>query len=214
VGVCRRLERAIERITLDYGQVLLDEGEKPVWAYFPENAVVSVVRILGDGSMIEVGLIGCDGFVGIHSLTEYDDEQPYRHIVQNSGDTFRLPLKDLRAELSRGEEFQNLLLRFTAAFLTQISQTAACNRLHTIEQRLARWLLMMRDRVSSDEMKLTQEFLSHMLGTRVAGVNEALRALTLSALVSHRRNNITIVDREGLEAAACECYAFLKLRAR
>ena len=109
---------------------------------------------------------------------------------------------------------QEVLLRFMAVFVAQISQTAACNRLHTIERRLARWLLMMRDRVPSGDLDLTQEFLSHMLGTRLAGVNEALRSLTLNGLVKHRRNTITILNREGLEDAACECYAFVKSEAR
>jgi CRP-like cAMP-binding protein len=171
------------------------------------------MRILADGSMIEVGLVGFDGFVGVHSLAP-TAEQPYRLIVQNSGAMHRLPLKQLRSEFARGGKLQDLLLRFISAFLTQISQTAACNRLHKIEERLARWLLMMRDRVPSDELNLTQEFLSQMLGIRLAGVNEAIRTRTMNGLVQHRRNLITILDREGLEAAACECYAFVRDEAR
>lgn len=171
--------------------------------------MISVVRILGDGSMIEVGLVGFDGFLPVHSLAP-TAEQPYRLIVQNSGAIRRLSLKQLRGEFARGGRLQELLLLFMSAFLMQISQTAACNRLHKIEERLARWLLMMRDRSPSDELNLTQEFLSHMLGVRLAGVNETVRALSLSGLIKHRRNVITILDRAGLEAAACECYAFVR----
>ena len=212
-GEFRRLEGTLERITAPSGQTLLEEGREPIWAYFPEDSVVSLARILGDGSMVEVGLVGFDGVVGIHLLVPAT-EQPFRLIVQNGGAMYRLPLKQLRGEFARGGKLQELLLRFTSVFLTQISQTAACNRLHKIDERLARRLLMMRDRVPSDELRLTQEFLSHMLGTRVAGVNEAVRTLTTNGLVKHRRNVITILDREGLEKASCECYAFVRDEAR
>ena len=205
----RRLEGTLERITATNGEILLEAGGEAIWAYFPEESVVSVVRILSDGSMIEVGLVGFDGFIGVHSLAP-TAEQPYRLIVQNSGAMRRLPLTHLRGEFARGGKLQELLLLFMSAFLMQISQTAACNRLHKIDERLARWLLMMRDRVPSDELNLTQEFLSHMLGIRLAGVNEAVRRLSLHGLVKHRRNVITILDRAGLEAAACECYAFVR----
>jgi CRP-like cAMP-binding protein len=121
-----------------------------------------------------------------------------------------MSMRRLREEFRRGGKFQELVLRFSAKFLLQVSQTAACNRLHTIERRLARWLLMMRDRTMSNELALTQEFLSHMLGARIAGVNEAVRALTLSGMVRHTRGSIEILDREGLELAACECYRVVK----
>ena len=208
-----RLEGTLERITATNGETLLEEGREATWAYFPEDCVVSVLRILRDGSTIEVGLVGFDGFVGVHSLAPTAG-QPYRLIVQNSGTMHRLPLKQLRGEFARGGKLQDLLLLFMSVFLTQISQTAACNRRHKIEERLARWLLMMCDRVPSDELNLTQEFLSHILGTRLAGVNEAVGTLTMSGLLKHRRNAITILDRAGLEVAACECYAFLRDVAR
>ncbi len=203
------LEADLEPVDLTLGETPLLEYEQTEWAIFPEEAVLSVVRILADGSMIEVGVIGYDGVMGIHSLTE-SAEQPYRVIVQNQGSARRLPIRRLREEFRRGGELQELLLQFSSRFLMQVSQTAACNRLHTIERRLARWLLMMRDRTMSDELNLTQEFLSHMLGTRIAGVNEALRSLTLSALVKHARGSIQIIDREGLELAACECYGVMR----
>lgn len=204
-----RFNEELERVEGTLGDSLVLEYEHQEWAYFPETAVASIVRILTDGSMIEVGLIGFEGMVGIQSLAE-EAEQPFRVVVQNPGALWRMPMRRLREEFRRGGEFQRLLLRFSNMFLAQVSQTAACNRLHNLEQRLARWLLMMRDRTSTDELKLTQEFLSHMLGTRLAGVNEALGSLTNSGLVKHARRSIQIIDREGLEMAACECYAFLK----
>lgn len=121
-----------------------------------------------------------------------------------------MPIRRLREEFRRGGKFQEVLLAFATNLLLQVAQTAACNRLHTLDQRLARWLLMMRDRANADRLTLTQEFLSHMLGTRIAGVNEAMASLTRSGLINHRRRNIEIIDGEGLERAACECYAFVK----
>ncbi len=205
----QRLSGDLERVDTVLGDAIVRENERTEWAHFPEEAVLSMIRILEDGSMIEVGVIGFDGVVGIQDLAE-DAEQPYRVLVQNVGTISRMPMRRLREEFRRGGTLQELLLRFASKFLLQVSQTAACNRVHTIERRLARWLLMMRDRTTSNELALTQEFLSHMLGARVAGVNEAVRALTLSGLVKHTRGNIEILDREGLELAACECYRFVK----
>ena len=187
---------------------LLREHEPPEWAYFPEDGVVSMVHTLEDGSMIEVGVIGYDGLVAAHCISK-DAVQPYLGIVQNGGRAWRIPMDVVRGMFQRSSAFQNVVLRYSSAFLLQVSQTAACNRVHTIEQRLGRWLLMMLDRTTTDELTLTQEFLSHMLGARIAGVNEAVQSLTLSGLVRHGRSRIEIIDRAGLEAAACECYAFV-----
>lgn len=205
----QRLSGDLERVDTTLGESIVREYEPAEWAYFPEEAVCSIIRILEDGSMIEVGVIGFDGVVGFQSLAE-DVEQPYRVIVQNVGTVLRMPIRRLREAFRRGGEFQELLLRFSAKFLLQVSQTAACNRLHTIERRLARWLLMMRDRTTSNVLELTQEFLSHMLGARIAGINEAIRALSQNGLIKHTRGNIEILDREKLEKAACECYRFVK----
>jgi CRP-like cAMP-binding protein len=204
-----RLKGDLERIEVVLGDTLLEQYERSPWAYFPEEAVMSMIRVLEDGSMIEVGVIGFEGLVGTHLIPE-SAEQPFEVTVQNPGSVWRMPLHRLREEFRRSGEFQEILIGYLTRFLLQVSQSAACNRLHTLERRLARWLLTMRDRTTSDELKLTQEFLSHMLGTRIAGVNEALRALTLSGLVRHNRGTIEILDREGLELAACECYAFVK----
>jgi CRP-like cAMP-binding protein len=205
----RHLNGDLERIDGVLGDSAALEYQRAEWAQFPEEAVMSMVRILEDGSMIEVGIVGFDGVVGFQSLAE-SAKQPYRVIVQHPGTVLRMPIRRLREEFRRGGEFQERLLRFSANFLLQVSQTAACNRLHTIERRLARWLLMMQDRANSDKLNLTQEFLSHMLGTRIAGVNEAVASLTLGGLVKHGRGSIEIIDREGLQLAACECYGFVK----
>jgi CRP-like cAMP-binding protein len=205
-----RFKAELERLDVPLGESVIREWDESEWAFFPEEAVLSIVNVLGDGSMIEVGVIGYDGMVGINSLAEGVPYQPYRVIVQNPGTLLRMPMIRLREEFRRGGELQRLLLQFSTRFLIQVSQTAACNRLHTIERRLAKWLLMMRDRTTSNQLKLTQEFLSHMLGARIAGVNEALRSLTLSGLVTHGRANIEIIDRDGLELSACECYALLR----
>jgi len=206
----RSLSRDLEPVDARVGDFVAREFEPTEWAYFPEGAVMSMIRILEDGSMIEVGVVGFEGVVGIHALAE-NAPQPYRVVVQHPGATLRMPIRRLREEFRRGGKFQEVLLGFSTNLLMQVAQTAACNRLHTLDQRLARWLLMMADRAaSSDGLKLTQEFLSHMLGTRIAGVNEAVASLTESGLVKHGRGSIDIIDRHGLELAACECYAFVK----
>jgi CRP-like cAMP-binding protein len=208
-GELQRLNGDLEPIDGRLGDFVGREYEPAEWAYFPEGSVMSMIRILEDGSMIEVGVVGFDGVVGIQALPE-NAQQPYRVIVQHPGAALRMPMRRLREEFRRGGKFQEVLLTFSTNLLLQVSQTAACNRLHPLEQRLARWLLMMLDRTDSDQLKLTQEFLSHMLGTRIAGVNEAVASLTLSGLVKHGRGNIEVIDREGLQLVACECYAFVK----
>ena len=200
----------LERISTRLGETLQEEREPAEWAYFPENAVVSVICVLQDGRMIEIGVIGYDGVVGIQAISN-PARQPYRNIVQGAGDVWRMPMKRLQNEFHRDEKFQQILLDYYTQFLFQVSQTAACNRLHNLEPRLARWLLMMRDRKESDLLTLTQEFLSHMLGTRIAGVNEAVQEFRRSGLITTGRGTITITDREGLETAACECYDAIRI---
>jgi len=139
------------------------------------------------------------------------DTTPNRAVVQGAGKALKLPAKPLQEEFSRGSEFQHLLLRYTQALITQISQTAVCNRLHTVEQRLCRWLLMTRDRTQSDKLQMTHEFISNMLGVRREGVTNAAHGLQQSGLISYVRGHIQILDRKGLEGSACECYAVVKV---
>jgi CRP-like cAMP-binding protein len=162
-----------------------------------------------NGATAEMGLVGNEGVVGI-SLFMGGDTTPNRAVVQGAGNALKLQAKAMRAEFSRGGEFQHLLLRYTQALITQISQTAVCNRLHSVEQRLSRWLLMTRDRTQSDELQMTHEFISNMLGVRREGVTHAAHGLQQQGLISYARGHIQILDRKGLENCACECYAVVK----
>ena len=201
----RSLRKHLEPFDAALGINLIRGDEPEEWAYFPEEAVVSIIRTMQNGSMIEVGIIGCDGVVGIHSIGR-NARQPYTGLVQQPGRCWRTSMHVLRDHFRTNGEFQEILLEYSTSFLIQVSQTAACNRLHPLEQRLARWLLMVRDRTRTDTLTLTQEFLSHMLGVRIAGVNEAVKTLTLSGLIGHGRGRVELLDRAGLRNAACECY--------
>lgn len=204
-----RVASQAEKVTLTLRDTLFDVDEFSEYVYFPVDSVVSLVRMLEDGMMIEVGIVGFEGMVCLESIMGRAS-QPFRGIVQAEGSAYRMRAESLLEEFRRGQTMQRNLLRFTHALLAQVSQTAVCNRVHSIEQRLARWLLYMHDRVMSDELQLTQEFLSYMLGARRAGVNEAVGVLKESGLLQHSRNRILIVDRAGLEKVACECYAMVR----
>ncbi len=179
------------------------------YVYFPHDAVISLLWKFGDGATVEVGVVGNEGMVGVHALMGVS-HQPNQALVQHSGICSRVPSEVVVEEFARGEMFQQLVLRYVHAFITQISQAAACNRRHSVYQRLARWLLQMDERIEVGETQLTQEFLSRMLGARRAGVNEALQRLRDEGLVQTRRGGITILDRRRLERAACECYSFMR----
>ena len=177
--------------------------------YEPDSPLASLIYTMLDGTTVEMGLVGNEGVVGI-ALFMGGDTTPNRAIVQVAGKAFRLQAPVLRVEFQRGEAVQLALLRYTQALITQISQTAACNRLHAIEQRLCRWLLLTRDRVPTDQVQMTQEFLAHMLGVRREGVTVAARHLQAAGLIRYARGHITILDRPGLEAMACECYGVVR----
>ena len=162
-----------------------------------------------DGSSAEMGVAGNEGLVGI-ALFMGGETVPNRAVVQSAGAAFRMKTKALQDEFARGGTFQRLLLRYTQALMTQMSQTAVCNRLHTIEQQLCRWLLLSRDRLETDELVMTQELIANMLGVRREGVTNAAGRLQEGGLISYVRGRITILDRRGLEAAVCECYSVVK----
>ena len=187
------------------GEVLLAPNRPSEFAYFPTTCVVSFVRTLGDGTTIEVGLVGYEGVVGIDIFLGADTH-PNTALIQGVGSAWRMEASALKKLFHENAPLQAALLRFTGAYIVQITQTAACNRLHDLHSRLARWLLMMHDRVTADEIRLTQEFLSHMLGSRAAGVNEAVQRLEAARVIEHRRQLLTVIDRAGLEKIACECY--------
>jgi len=210
------LLRQSEVLTLPHGHRAYDAGVPITEVYFPQTAVFSMVREMTDGAGIEVGTIGREGVVG-GSVLAGATSMSTRCIVQIPGRAWRIATPALRAAVARsldgpetadgGAILGDLLQRYAQALFEQVSQTAACNRLHALEQRCARWLLMTHDRVDGDEIALTQEFLSYMLGVRRAGVTEACGTLQRSALIRYRHGHITVVDRAGLEAATCECYA-------
>jgi CRP-like cAMP-binding protein len=206
------VERLLPQLTpvpLALGDVLYEPDRPMAYLYFPTTAVVSLIYTMVDGTTAEMGLVGNEGVVGI-ALFMGGDTTPNRAIVQVAGEAFRLRAPTLRAEFLRAGAVQLALLRYTQALITQISQTAVCNRLHAIEQRLCRWLLLTRDRVPSDAIQMTQEFIAHMLGVRREGVTLAARDLQEAGLIRYVRGHITILDRPGLEATACECYRVVK----
>ena len=204
-----RLLPQLTPVPLALGDVLYEPDRPMAYLYFPTTAVVSLVYTMVDGTTAEMGLVGNEGVVGV-ALFMGGDTTPNRAIVQVAGDAFRLWAPALRAEFLRAGAVQLALLRYTQALITQISQTAVCNRLHAIEQRLCRWLLLTRDRVPSDAIQMTQEFIAHMLGVRREGVTLAARHLQEAGLIRYVRGHITVLDRPGLEATVCECYRVVK----
>lgn len=208
-GAYERLGGNLEPVPFSLGEVIYESGAQMESVYFPTTSHVSLLYTMINGATAEMGLVGNEGVVGI-SLFMGGDTTPNRAVVQGAGNALKLQAKAMREEFSRGSEFQHLLLRYTQALITQISQTAVCNRLHSVEQRLCRWLLMTRDRTQSDELEMTHEFISNMLGVRREGVTNAAQALQKQGLISYVRGRIKILDRKGLGASACECYAVVK----
>jgi CRP-like cAMP-binding protein len=200
-------ERCFETGSFVAGDLLMHANRPSEYVFFPLDSVISLVRTLDDGSTIELGLVGNEGMIGIDVFLE-GRTQRSDAIVQSAGSVYRMTSDDLLRQFKSGREFQRQLLRFTSAFMAQIAQTAACNRLHAIEPRLARWLLMMRDRVASNDIDLTDRCLSDVLGARPALASQAVQNLESAGLIrqSRSRHRITISDREGLELSACECY--------
>lgn len=205
----KRLVEHLELVPFSLGEVIYESGAEMQNVFFPTTSHVSLLYTMINGATAEMGLVGNEGVVGI-SLFMGGDTTPNRAVVQGAGDALKLQAKAMRAEFSRGSEFQHLLLRYTQALITQISQTAVCNRIHSVEQRLCRWLLMTRDRTQSDDLQMTHEFISNMLGVRREGVTNSAQGLQQRGLISYVRGHIKILDRKGLESCACECYAVVK----
>jgi CRP-like cAMP-binding protein len=200
-----RLIAGLEPVTLKFGDVLYEPGEKIRHVYFPRDSLVSLL-VLADGHLaLEVGLIGREGMVGV-PLVLGAAVSSVRALVQGAGTALRMTTPRFCRELDHGGSLRRELNRYIHALMAQISQSAACNRFHVVERRLARWLLMTHDRVKSDRFRMTQEFLSHMLGVRRVGVTRAARTLQERKLVRYSRGVITVLNRTGLESAACRCY--------
>lgn len=205
----RRLVQVLEQVTLPFGKVLYEPGQAISHVYFPGASLVSLLTLADGHLALEVGLIGREGMVGLPLVLGHT-VSPVRALVQGSGSAMRMAaapfLRHFRAIPALSVE----LLRFTHALMCQISQTAACNRFHVVESRLARWLLMTHDRVKSDQFHMTHEFLGHMLGVRRVGVTKAAQALQQQGVIRYTRGNIQVLDRKGLEAAACPCYEIVR----
>ena len=203
------LKSGLETVKLKFGEILYEPGEVIRNVYFPSDSLVSLLTLVDHRSALEVGMVGREGMVGM-ALTLGSPISPVRALVQGAGTALRMKATRFQEEFKRSPLLRRGLYTYLNALMAQITQTAACNRFHQVEGRLARWLLMTSDRVRSGKFELTQDFLSHMLGVRRVGVTEAASALQERKLIEYCRGRITILDRAGLEAASCACYALVK----
>jgi len=199
----------LEPVALDLGRALYEPGSQQGNVYFPTNSIVSLLYVMEDGSSAEIAIVGNEGLVGI-ALFMGGESTPSRAVVQSAGHGYRLRSGVLKSEFGRGGDFQHLLLRYTQALITQMAQTAVCNRHHSVEQQLCRWLLLSLDRLRSEEVSMTQELIANMLGVRREGVTEAAGKLQTAGLIKYNRGHIKVLDRPKLEARVCECYAVVK----
>jgi CRP-like cAMP-binding protein len=203
------LRPALERVRLETRQVVFDVGAPIEHVYFPETAVVSLVSVMPDGSAVETATVGHEGMVGIPVFLGAGS-MAGQAFAQVPGDAYRMSAGDLRAEVGRGGVLPEVLGRYTQALFTHVAQCSACNRLHPVEQRCARWLLTTHDAVGADAFEMTHLFLSQMLGVRRATVTEVAGRLQDAGLIEYSRGRMAVVDRAGLEAAACECYGIVR----
>jgi len=205
----QRLLPKLKEIPLIYTKTIYESDDIISRVYFPESGIVSLLSAVGERSLLEVGIVGNEGFIGLPVFLGVKTSNN-RAIVQGAGVALEMKTSDFLAECNNGGALSRLLQRFTHSLLTQISQSAACNRFHEIEARLARWLLMTADRMASNEFQITQEFLSNMLGVRREGVSKAAASIQQNKLISYSRGKISVLDRAGLESAACRCYFIIK----
>jgi CRP-like cAMP-binding protein len=204
-----RLLGKLEPVNLAFGEILYQPGDTIQHVYFPGISLVSLLTMVDERLALEVGVVGCEGMVGLPIALGFS-VSPVRALVQGAGMAMRMHSTHFLRELRQSLALQRALYRFTHTLMAQVAQTAACNRFHVVEERLARWLLMTRDRVQSSDFQLTQEFLSHMLGVRRVGVTKAAGRLQRRKLIEYSRGNIRIVDPAGLEAVSCSCYRATK----
>jgi CRP-like cAMP-binding protein len=204
-----RLLPHLELVPLPLAWAVYEAGGAQGYVYFPTNSIVSLLYVMEDGSSAEIAVVGNEGLVGI-ALFMGGESTPSRAVVQSAGYAYRLRASVLKGEFGQGGELQHLLLRYTQALITQMAQTAVCNRHHSVEQQLCRWLLLSLDRLSSNEVVMTQELIANMLGVRREGVTEAAGHLQAAGLIHYSRGHIVVVDRPKLEAQVCECYAVVK----
>ena len=204
-----RIFPALEFVTLPLGHVLYESGDLLRHVYFPTTSIVSLLYVMADGASAEIAVVGFDGLIGV-SLFMGGETTPSRALVQSAGGAYRLKGDVLKAEFHRVPALQHLLLRYTQALMTQMTQTGACNRHHSVDQQLCRWLLLSLDRLPANELMMTQELIANMLGVRREGVTEAAGKLQAAGLIIYHRGHITVLDRAGLEHRCCECYEVVR----
>ena len=199
----------LERVDMPLGQVLYEADGSLSHVYFPTTAIVSLLYVMQTGASAEISVVGREGLVGI-DLFMGGDSTPSRAVVQTAGEAYRLKAEVMKEEFDKGGPVMHLLLRYTQALITQMAQTAVCNRHHTVDQQLCRWLLLNLDRLPGNELVITQELIARMLGVRREGVTETALKLQHANLIRYARGRITVLDRPGLEHRACECYAVVR----
>jgi CRP-like cAMP-binding protein len=204
-----RMLPQLELVPMPLGQALYESGGKLQHVYFPTTAIISLLYVLESGASAEIAVVGNEGILGI-SLFMGGETTPSRAVVQSAGFGYRMKAKNLKDEFDRAGPLMHLLLRYTQALITQMSQTAVCNRHHTIEQQLCRWLLLSLDRLSSNDLSMTQELIANMLGVRREGVTDAAGKLQRDGLIEYSRGHIRVLDRPLLEKRVCECYQVVK----
>jgi len=204
-----RLASHLELVPMGLGDVLYESGAPLQYVYFPTTSIVSLLYVMEDGASAEIAVVGNEGILGI-SLFMGGDTTPSRAVVQSAGHGFRLKAALLKDEFGRFGPTMQLLLRYTQALITQMAQTAVCNRHHSVDKQLCRWLLLSLDRLSTNELSMTQELIANMLGVRREGVSDAAGRLQDAGLIRYHRGRITVLDRPGLEARACECYQVVR----
>ena len=205
----QHLQADLELIPMPLGWAVYESGSQINYLYFPTSSIVSLLYVLESGASAEIAITGNEGLVGI-SLFMGGESTPSRAVVQSAGNGYRLKASILKKEFALGGRLQYLALRYTQALITQMAQTAVCNRHHAVEQQLCRWLLLSLDRLSGNELQMTQELIADMLGVRREGVTEAAGKLQARGLISYSRGHITVLDRPGMERRVCECYAVVK----
>ena len=199
----------LEPVRLRLGAALYEPGGTQEYVYFPTDSIISLLYVLESGASAEIAVTGNEGVVGI-SLFMGGETMPARAVVQSGGSAYRLKAAIIKEQFGRGGELQHALLRFTQAMITQMAQTAVCNRHHSVDQQLCRWLLLSLDRLRSNHLEMTQELIANMLGVRRVGVTEAARKLQAAGLINYHRGHIMVLDRERLEERVCECYAVVR----
>jgi len=206
---CQRIYPYLQLVSMPLGKVLYEPGESLRHVYFPADCIVSLLYVMENGASAEISVVGNEGLVGI-ALFMGGETTPSRAIVQSAGRAYRLIGQRLKDEFHRAGAMQLLMLRYTQALITQMAQTAVCNRHHSVDQQLCRWLLLSLDRLSSTRLTMTQELIANMLGVRREGVTEAAGKLQKAGVIKYSRGEITVLDRPKLEAMCCECYAVVK----